>query len=84
LNTGSSIRSKEVINVADGRKLGNVEDMEFTCDGHIKSLTIPGTFSVRSFLRGERCDLVISWSQVVLIGLDVILVDIGCENLQCE
>jgi YlmC/YmxH family sporulation protein len=79
MNTGNSIRGKEVINVADGRKMGSIDDMEFTGDGHIKTLSVPGPFSFKSLLKNEKCELVIPWEQVVLIGVDVILVDVGCE-----
>ena len=80
MNTGNSIRQKEVINVADGRRLGTISDMEFSGDGRIKALTVPGPFSVRSLLHSEKDRLIIPWDQVVLIGIDVILVDIGSQE----
>ena len=80
MNTGNSIRQKDVINVADGRRLGTIADMEFTSDGHIKTLAVPGPFSVKSLLRNEKSQLVIPWEQGVLIGMDVILVDIGPQD----
>ena len=78
MNTGNSIRQK--INVADGRRLGTISDMEFTSDGHIKTLSVPGPFSVRSLFRNEKSQLIIPWEQVVLIGENVILVDIGIQE----
>ena len=80
MNTGNSIRQKDVINVADGRRLGAISDMEFSGDGRIKTLTVPGAFSMRSLLRNEKDRLIIPWDHVVLIGVDVILVDIGTQE----
>lgn len=80
MNTGNSIRQKDVINVADGRRLGVISDMEFSGDGRIKTITVPGPFSMRSLLRSEKDQLIIPWTQVVLIGVDVILVDIGSQE----
>ena len=69
--TLSELRTKEVIDVQDGRRLGKVMDLEAS---RITALVVPSeTFFLQS-LRGEKCGLVIPWEDVRRIGDDVILV----------
>jgi len=72
----SEIRCKEVINVADGCRLGFAEDFEIDLhDGRLCSIVIPGP--CRFFgLFGRDCDYVIPWNCIRKIGEDIILVDI--------
>ena len=71
------IRSKEVINIYDGRSLGYVDDVELNLEkGTIEALIIPaerGMFGLLS--KGE--DIIIRWRDIKRIGDDVILVDIS-------
>lgn len=78
----SDIRSKDVINITDGRKLGTVSDIEFNPDGQIASLTLPSPFRLADLVRGERGGFVIPWKKVVLLGTDVILVRLDPEEIQ--
>ena len=71
----TDIHRKDVINITDGRRMGTVIDMEFTPDGHIRTVTVPGPFRLRDILKGERSGIVIPWEQVRSIGEDVILVE---------
>lgn len=73
----SDIRQKEVINVANGRRLGTIVDMNFSSDGRISSIAVPGPFSVLNLLRSNRAEIVIPWESIVKIGEDVILVRIN-------
>ena len=72
----SEIRCKEVINVADGCRLGFAEDFEIDLqDGRLCALIIPGP--CRFFgLFGREFDYVIPWCALRKIGGDIILVDI--------
>ena len=72
----SEIRCKEVINVADGCRLGFAEDFEIDLqDGRLCALIIPGP--CRFFgLFGREYDYVIPWCALRKIGGDIILVDI--------
>ena len=72
----SEIRCKEVINVADGCRLGFAEDFEIDLqEGRLCSLIIPGP--CRFFgLFGREYDYVIPWCALRKIGEDIILVDI--------
>lgn len=68
-------KHKEVINICNGRKLGYVTDVE-ACfeDGRINAIVVPGS-SKRIGLFNTN-DIVIAWSDIKLIGEDVILVEI--------
>ncbi|MCK4259107.1 MAG: YlmC/YmxH family sporulation protein [Halanaerobiales bacterium] len=72
----SELWSKEVINVADGRRLGMIEDVELNLKaGRIDSIVIPGRPGLFGIFGGSD-ELVIDWSQIHKIGEDVIIVDI--------
>lgn len=70
------LRDKTVINVCDGRQLGRVCDLEFTCFGKINGIIVPGN---KKFFKNVTCaDCVfISWRRIVKIGTDAVLVDLG-------
>lgn len=71
----SELRTKDVINVPDGRMLGKVIDLEFCAqDGCVDAIVVPGPFNVGGILRGERTGIVIPWSLIQKIGDDVVLV----------
>jgi len=76
----SDIRSKDVINIRDGRRLGAVSDIEFNPDGQIASLTVPVPLRFSDLLRGDRGGITIPWEKVVLLGEDVILVRLDEEQ----
>ena len=50
----SDFRTKEVINVRDGRRLGNIIDMEFDLkEGRITAIVVPGASRFFGLLREE-------------------------------
>ena len=76
--TLSELRTKEVIDVHDGKRLGRVMDLEFNIsDSRITALVVPADTSFLQSLRGEKCGLVIPWEHICRIGDDVILVSIS-------
>ena len=78
----SRIRCKEVINVADGCRLGFAEDFEIDLhDGKLCAIIIPGP--CRFFgLFGRECDYVVPWGAIRKIGEDIILVDIVPDKVK--
>ncbi|MBE7077652.1 MAG: YlmC/YmxH family sporulation protein [Clostridiales bacterium] len=74
----SELRAKEVINTQDGRKLGKVCDI-ILCypDNRWIGLVVPGG---RGF--GKKHDLFIELKNIVKIGEDVILVNVGFPRKQ--
>ncbi|HHY91949.1 MAG TPA: YlmC/YmxH family sporulation protein [Firmicutes bacterium] len=72
---GSELRSREVINITDGRKLGNVVDVDIDVEaGRIRALIVPGATKVLGVF-GRNEDVVITWDRIKRIGYDVILVE---------
>lgn len=68
------MRHKEVINIKDGTRLGNVCDLEIdTATAKVSALIIYGR--LRFFgLFGREDDIVIKWQDIQVIGDDTILV----------
>lgn len=77
LITFDSLRDREVINVCDGRRLGNVNDLQFdACGGVITALIVPGECNFLGISKGD--DIVIPWKCIERIGGDMIIV--RCEG----
>ncbi len=70
----TDLRYKEVINNADGTRLGCVNDVEIdTCTGSIVAIVIYG--QAKCFgLFGRTNDIKICWNDICVIGEDTILV----------
>lgn len=65
----------DVINTVDGQRLGNVTDLDIDLDtGKINALVLTETSGFFGMFR--RGDLVIPWENVMLIGIDVVLVEV--------
>lgn len=74
-----------MVNTLDGKRLGKVMDIEFDeRDGRVEALVVPGEFKVGNVIRGEKCGVVIPWQRICKIGENVILVEIGPEDLLDE
>lgn len=71
----SELKQKEVININDGRRLGLVGDVEINMEtGNLEAIIIPAGGKFLGFFSKEN-DIVIGWSNIRKIGVDVILVD---------
>ena len=82
----SELKSRDVVNTLDGKRLGKVMDLEFDeRTGQVEALVVPGEFKVGSLLRGEKCGIVIPWQRICKIGENVILVELEPDSLcgQC-
>ena len=67
---------KTVVNVADGRTLGNVCDLAFGANGCVIGFVVPGKKSFfKSITSGET--IFIPWNRIVKIGSDVMLVSLA-------
>ena len=81
------LRSKEVINLNNGEKLGFVDDIEFESEtGKVTALMIFGRSGLFGFF-GKEDDIILSCSDIELIGKDTILVrysDIGSCKAQSQ
>ena len=74
--TISDLRMKEVINIANGGRIGFIYDFEISIEkNRVEAIIVPkeGKF-LKIFSRED--DYVIPWKRIVKIGQDVILVEI--------
>ncbi len=70
----SEFQIKDVVNVADGKKLGNIDDIEINLStGKIEAIVISSGGRVLGFF-GKDEEIVITWKNILKIGHDVILV----------
>lgn len=70
----SDFQTKDVVNIVDGKKLGQISDLELDLrQGRIESIVVPA--AGRFFgMFGSASEWVIPWKNIVKIGLDVVLV----------
>lgn len=77
--TFTDLRSKEVICVSDGRRLGFICDVRIKLpEGCIDAIIVPGPCKCFG-LWGPHEDYVIPWQCICKIGPDIVLVDIHPE-----
>ncbi|EIJ81579.1 hypothetical protein PB1_01500 [Bacillus methanolicus PB1] len=70
----SEFQVKDVVNISDGKKLGNIGDIEINVDtGKIEAVIIGGAGKVLGFF-GRDEEIIIPWKNILKIGEDVILV----------
>lgn len=69
----SDLQSKNIVNVADGKNIGNIIDVNVGLDGTIESLIIEA--SKNFFNLNRESDTEINWKDITKIGEDVILVN---------
>lgn len=75
------LREKEVVNVCDGERLGNICDIDFEeRTGRICTLVIPGPCKIFGII-GRDSEYLIPYECVKRIGSDVVLVEI--ETAKC-
>ncbi|MDI9479680.1 MAG: YlmC/YmxH family sporulation protein [Bacillota bacterium] len=75
----SDLRNRDVVNILDGKKLGNIIDIDLDLDnGRVLALVLPGR--VKGFLFTKREEVVVPWQKIVRIGRDVILVEVPIVN----
>lgn len=71
----SDLQHKDVINIKDGKKIGNIIDINIELDGKMQGLIVEKSkFLVSMF--STKDEIEIKWSQIEKIGEDVILVNI--------
>lgn len=68
----SELQDKDIINVKDGKKIGNIIDIVINLEGNLQSIIVEQTKGMRVFSSKE--DIEIAWKQIEKIGEDVILV----------
>lgn len=72
----SDLRSRDVVSLADGRRVGMITDLVIDIEsGRIISLVIPGPAPVLGVF-GRAAEFMIPWEKIRKIGEDVILVEL--------
>lgn len=70
----SDFQTKDVINIVDGKKLGQISDLELDLrQGRIEAIVVPTATRFFGMFGGGN-DVVIPWRSIVKIGADVVLV----------
>jgi len=70
----SELQGKDIINTIDGKKIGNIIDVNIGLNGNMESFVVEkGRFFFKLFGREE---VLVRWDQVNKIGEDVILVKV--------
>ncbi|PEB81755.1 YlmC/YmxH family sporulation protein [Bacillus cereus] len=80
----SEFQMKDVVNISDGKRLGNIGDIDFDIDtGKIRAVIISKQTRMLG-LFGKEVELVIPWEKIMKIGEDVILVRVDNINSVTE
>ena len=78
--TLSELRTKEVIDVQDGRRLGKPIDLVLNESACVDALVVPVPGGILTFLKQEKEGCMVPWNRILRIGDDVILVEIHEED----
>ena len=69
----SDLQNKDIVNIIDGRKIGNIIDININLEGKMDALIVEKSkFLVSMF--STKDEIEVKWSQIEKIGEDVILV----------
>ena len=80
--TFSELKSKDVINVCDGSRLGTITELEFDpCNGQICSLILCRSNGLFSLKYEHR--VMLPWNRLECIGDDAIIVKLSRNDLDC-
>jgi len=71
----SDLQNKDIVNIKDGKKIGNIMDVSIKEDGNMLSLIVAkNKMFANIFSSGGEME--IKWTQIKKIGEDVILVSV--------
>ncbi len=71
----SDLQNKDVINIIDGKKIGNIIDITIGSEGSMTSLIVERSKFLISMFSSSG-EIEIKWNQIKKIGEDVILVSV--------
>lgn len=75
----SDIQKKDVINLIDGTKIGNVIDINLNIEGKIDAIVVEKKVFILSFFTNKN-EYEIKWNQIEKFGEDVILVNVAISS----
>ncbi|MFC5987991.1 YlmC/YmxH family sporulation protein [Marinicrinis lubricantis] len=77
----SDFQTKDVINIVDGKKLGQISDLDLDLrQGRIESIVVPSQGKFFGMF-GSSSEVIIPWKNIVKIGMDVVLVKLEDSRL---
>ncbi len=69
----SELQNKDIVNINDGRKIGNIIDINIDMNGKMEGLVVEKSkFLISMFTNKDEIE--VKWEQIEKIGEDVILV----------
>lgn len=72
----SDLQNKDIINVKDGKKIGNIIDINIDQSGVSSGIVVEkNKFLISRF--SSNGEITVKWSQIEKIGEDVILVNVN-------
>lgn len=73
----SDLQAKDIVNMANGKRLGHLTDLEINLEtGTIEALIIDGGGKMMGLFGKESEEVFIPWKNIIRIGADVILVEV--------
>lgn len=69
----SDLQNKDIINVEDGKKIGNIIDVIIDKEGNMESLIVQKSKFITNIF-SNKDEMEVKWKQIEKIGEDVILV----------
>ena len=78
----SDLQNKEVIDIATGRRIGNIIDVVIDRKGIIMKLILEERKPSKRLFSNSRDEISILWKQIVKIGDDIMLVDNKNKELE--
>ena len=75
----SELQTKEMIDIATGKKIGGIVDVVVDSKGQINKLLLDRRFGKR-IINNNKDDIEVTWSHIIKIGDDIILVDLKNKN----
>ncbi|MDY4997027.1 MAG: YlmC/YmxH family sporulation protein [Bacilli bacterium] len=71
----SDLQTKEVVDVASGKRIGSIIDVIISSSGNISKIVLEETKGSRRFLNTSKDEVYLDWQQLIKIGDDIILID---------
>ena len=75
----SELQTKEMIDIATGKKIGGIVDVVVDSKGQINKLLLDRRFGKR-IINNNKDDIEVTWNQIIKIGDDIILVALKNQN----
>ena len=71
----SDLQTKEVVDVASGKRIGSIIDVIISSSGNISKIVLEETKGSRRFLNTSKDEVYLDWQQLIKLGDDIILID---------